>query len=58
MGNFDFSFLKSLRFWKLGLGALLQFLASQEIIPQDLAIALTAWIVGDVAIRTYDKAHE
>lgn len=54
----DFSFLKSLRFWKLGLGALLQFLASQQVIPQDLANALSAWIVGDVAIRTYDKAHE
>lgn len=54
----DFSFLRSLRFWKLGLAALLQFLASQSIVPQDLANALSAWIVGDVAIRTYDRAHE
>ena len=51
-------FLKSVRFWKLGIAALLEFLGSQAIIPVELAHALALWMVGDVTVRTIDRATE
>lgn len=53
-----FDFLKSIRFWKLGIIALAQFLSHQGVIPQDLSLALTVWLGGSVAVRTIDRIGE
>lgn len=51
----DLSFLKSARFWQLFLVVVAQFLASQAIIGQDLANAISALFGGSVILRTVDK---
>lgn len=51
----DFSFLKSTRFWQLFIVVLAQFLATQAVIGQDLANAISALFGGSVVIRTIDK---
>lgn len=48
-------FLKSPRFWQLGVAAIAEFLGSQGIIPVALAHALAAWMAGSVTIRTVDR---
>lgn len=54
----DFSFLSSIRFWKLFVVAVLEFLGGQGIIPQDLAHAIALWLGGSVVVRTIDRANE
>lgn len=53
--KFDFSFLSSIRFWKLFLIAVAQFLAAQSVIPTDIATAVTIWLGGSVAVNTVDR---
>ena len=52
----DFSFLKSVRFWKLFVVVLAQFLGSQGIISTEVANLIGIWLGTSVAIRTVDKA--
>ena len=56
--NNKFAFLKSLRFWKLFIIALLQFLGSQGIIDPSLATAISVWLGGSVLVRTVDRHGE
>ena len=51
----NFSFLKSVRFWKLFIVATAQFLASQAILNQDFANALSLWLGASVGLGTIDK---
>lgn len=53
-----FDFLRSVRFWKLGIAAILEFLGSQGIIPVEVAHALAAWLTASVVVRTVDRASE
>lgn len=54
----DFTFLKSVRFWKLGAAVAVEFLASQGIVDANLAHAIAAWLTGSVVVRTVDRAGE
>lgn len=51
----NLDFLKSARFWQLFLAVVAQFLATQGIIGQDLANAISTLFGGSVLIRTIDK---
>jgi hypothetical protein len=53
-----FAFLGSVRFWKLFLVAVLQFLATQEIVTSDIANAVSILLVGDVTINTVDRFNK
>lgn len=53
-----FAFLSSVRFWKLFIVSALQFAAHQGWVPQDVALAVTIWLGGSVALRTVDKFSE
>jgi len=53
-----FDFLQSVRFWKLFIVALVEFLAAQGIIPQELAHGIAIWLGGSVVIRTIDRETE
>ncbi len=48
-------FLKSVRFWKLFIVAVANFLVTQGILGQDLANLITLWLGGSVALGTLDK---
>ena len=54
----DFSFLKSVRFWKLFIVAVAEFIAAQGIIDLSLAHALAIWLGGSVVVRTVDRSAE
>ena len=54
----DFSFLKSVRFWKLFVAATAEFLATQGIITPELAHAISALLAGSVIVRTVDRMSE
>jgi len=53
-----FDFLKSVRFWKLFVIAVLEFLASQGVISFEIAHAFAVLFGGSVAVRTIDRFSE
>lgn len=54
----QFEFLKSVRFWKMFVIVVAEFLGSQGVIDQNLAHAIAVWLGGSVAIRTIDRLGE
>ncbi len=50
-----FDFIKSVRFWKLVLAAIVYILGQYEVIPLTLSTAIIGVLGLDVAIRTVDK---
>lgn len=53
-----FEFLKSIRFWKLFIVAVAEFLATQAIITPELAHMIAIILGGSVAVRTIDRMGE
>jgi len=54
----NFAFLKSVRFWKLFIVAVAQFLSSQAIIDVAVANGLSILLLGSVVVRTIDRNAE
>jgi hypothetical protein len=54
----DFSFLKSVRFWKLVLIGLVAALQTQGAVSGALADAVYIILGGSVVIKTVDRASE
>lgn len=52
------AFLKSVRFWKLFLVAVAQFLGAQGIIDKTIVDGLSLLLLGSVVVRTVDRAAE
>jgi len=50
-----FAFLKSIRFWKLVLAAVIYVLGQYGVIPMELATGIVGLLGIDVAIKTIDK---
>lgn len=53
-----FMFLKSVRFWKLFIVAVAQFLSSQGIIDLTVANGLSILLLGSVTVKTVDRFSE
>lgn len=61
MEKIDFSFLTSVRFWKLflvGLTASLEEYSRTQSWQQALFVGISLWMGGSVAVRTIDKANK
>ena len=54
----NFEFLKSTRFWFLVASAIVGVLKAESLVPDDIANALIAILLGSVGIRTLDRASE
>mgnify|MGYP000209178893 CR=1 FL=1 len=54
----DFAFLKSVRFWKLFVVAVVQFLASQAVVSTEVANGISLILLGSVTVRTIDRFGE
>lgn len=51
----DFTFLKSVRFWKLFVVAVAAFLATQGVISVAVSNLIEVWLGGSVVLGTVDK---
>jgi len=54
----NFQFLRSIRFWKLFLVAVAQFLGTQGIIEKSIVDGISLLLLGSVAVRTADRFSE
>ena len=54
----DFSFLKSIRFWKIVGAAVVWGLLQAGILPPAVADPIIAVLIGSVAVRTVDRSVE
>lgn len=54
----NFNFLKSNRFWFVGLASLFWFLQQMNLLPSELAVPLIMWALASAGIRTIDRFGE
>jgi len=57
----DYSFIYSVRFWKLFVVGVLTGAAvlwPDSIVLKAIAVVFDTWLGGSVLVRTYDRAHE
>lgn len=54
----DFTFLKSLRFWKVVLAFVFQALGFYGVVPAEIANTISGILGVDVLIRTVDRSFE
>lgn len=51
----NFEFLKSTRFWFLVAAAILGVLKTEGLVPDEIANAIIAVLLGSVGVRTVDR---